>query len=128
MVEHLTLEEVAACDDTDLLWRSLLEAKREDDTALVRATENRMRELSRVRRFAHLSDQQLRQRIRGLTDNRAPEDLLAYSPASGQGLEGASDTAALNRCIKANQRDGVEATLGALLDELRRRREGPRDR
>lgn len=121
MVERLTVEVVATVEDTDLLWRVLKAAKLEDDRVLIRAIENRMRELGEQRRFSHLTDDQLRARITALTGNRAPKHLLAYSPASGEGHEGAADTAALNRGIKANQRDGVEATLGALLDELARR-------
>lgn len=121
MVERLTIDDVAGIDDTDVLWRALHRAKEQDDHALVRAIENRMRELGQERRYAHLTDAQLRARIRGLGGNREPKDLLAYSPASEEGYEGAADTAALNRAIKENQRDGIEATLGALLDEWRRR-------
>jgi hypothetical protein len=121
MAEHLTVDEVDGIEDTDVLWRALRNAKEQDEHALVRAIENRMRQLGQERRYAHLSDEQLRRQIRGLSGNREPKDLLGYSPASEEGYEGAADTAALNRAIKDNQRDGVEATLGALLDEWRRR-------
>ena len=121
MDERPTVEDVTAIDDVDRLWRALRHAKEQDDPTLVRAIENRMRQLGDERRFAHLTDEQLRARISGMSGNRAPEDLLAFSPASGEGHDGAADTAALNRGIKANQHAGVERTLGALLDELRRR-------
>lgn len=121
MDEGLTVEGVAAIDDADVLWRALREAKQQDDPTLVRAIENRMRRLGEERRFSHLTDEQLRAQISALTGSREPTDLLGYSPASGEGQDGAADTAALNRGIRANQRDGVERTLGVLLDELRRR-------
>lgn len=120
--EHPTPEQVATSEDVTGLWRELLEAKRRQDDDLVRTIENRMAELGRQRRFAHLSDEDLRAQIRGLSGNREPEGLLAYSPADGEGIEGASDTAALNRAIAANQHVGVEVALAALLDEWRRRR------
>lgn len=121
MGERPTVGDVTASDDVDRLWRALRDAKEQDDPTLVRAIENRMRELRDDRRFAHLTDEQLRARIAAVSGNREPEDLLAFSPASGEGHEGAADTAALNRGIRANQEAGVERTLGALLDELRRR-------
>lgn len=121
MDEGLTVDEVAALHDTDVLWRALREAKQQDDPILVRAIENRMRQLGEERRFSHFSDEKLRAQISALTGNREPKDLLGYSPASGEGHDGAADTAALNRGIRANQRDGIERTRGALLDELRRR-------
>lgn len=124
MDDGVTLDDVAATDDVDVLWRALRDAKQQDDPTMVRAIENRMRHLGDERRFSHLSDDQLRARISALSGNREPEDLLAFSPASGEGHDGAADTAALNRGIKANQRDGVERTLGALLDELQRRDAG----
>lgn len=121
MTDDLTTEQVASLEDIDVLWRSLAEAKQRHDAVLVRAIENRMRQLSQERRFAHLTDEQLTAQIRGASGNREPTDLLAYSPASGQGLEGAADTADFNRRIRQNQQDGVEATLAALMDEWRRR-------
>lgn len=121
MGEDLTVGEVVAVDDVDVLWRALQEAKQQDDSLLTRAIENRMRQLGEQRRFTHLTDEQLRAQIAAMSGNREPKDLLAFSPASGEGHDGAADTAALNRGIKRNQRDGVETTLGALLDELRRR-------
>lgn len=121
MGENLTVDDVVAVDDVDVLWRALQAAKQQDDSQLTRAIENRMRQLGEQRRFAHLTDEQLRAQIAAMSGNREPKDLLAFSPASGEGHDGAAGTAALNRGIKRNQRDGVEATLGALLDELRRR-------
>lgn len=122
MAEGITIEEVAQITDTEALWQLLKVAKKHNDRQLLRAVEQRMRELGDQSRFAHLSDTQLAAQIKGLAGNRAPTDVLAYSPADGQGLEGAADTAALNRQIRANQRVGIEATLGTLLDERRRRR------
>lgn len=81
-----------------------------------------MRELAEERRFAHLSDDELATRIRALSGSREPEDVLGYSPADGQGLEGAPGIAEINRRIKANESVGIESTLGALLDERDRRR------
>lgn len=122
MSERLTVEEVVTIEDTDVLWRALLAAKAQTDAPLVRAIEGRMPELSHERRFAHLSDEELRAQIQGLTGSGEPENLLPYSPASGEGHEGAADIAALNRMIRANQRVGVGSTLAAFVDEWNRRK------
>ena len=122
MHDELSLEEVATATDVDQLWRGLLAAKAGDDPQLVRAIERRMRELRVERRFAHLTDDQLRAQIAGMFGNREPQNMLGYAHGgAGAGGRGAEDIAALNRAIKANQRDGVEVTLSALLDELERR-------
>lgn len=121
MSADMTVEDVAAVQDAAVLWGALKDAKEAGDLRLVRAIENRMRELGEQRRFSHLTDEQLASQIRALSGNRAPEDMLAYSPAEGQGLEGAPGTASLNREIRANQHVGIETTLGALLDEWQRR-------
>lgn len=121
MGDEIAIHEVSSIHDTDRLWTALVRAKHADDHAFVRAIENRMRDIGQHRRFEHLSDAELAARIRGLNGNRAPQEALSYSPADGQGLDGASDTAALNRAIRANQQAGVEVTLGRLMDEWKRR-------
>lgn len=108
----------------DVLWRQLLAAKRDGDDGRVRQIENRMRQLQGERRFAHLDDDQLDARIAALTGEREPRDVLGYSPGGGGGGGelGAEDTRRFNEQIRANQHDGIEATLNALLDERERRR------
>lgn len=119
---HERAAEIAQQTDIDGLWRELRQAKQVGDVQLVRVIENRMRALSQERRFAHLSDDELRARIQAVSGNREPQDLLAHSPGGDEGAwSGTEDTAALNRAITANQHAGIEATLGALLDELQRR-------
>lgn len=58
--------------------------------------------------------------------NRAPEDMLANNPSFDDGAGQAADTAALNRAIRADQGAGIEAKLGALLDESNRRQQQTR--
>lgn len=110
--------------DVDVLWRQLQAARAAGDQRRVRAIEARMRDLQVERRFAHLSDEALDERIRGLTGERAPRDMLGYSPGGGPGGDsaGSEDTMELNRRIRANQHVGLEQTLSALLDERERRR------
>ena len=109
--------------DVDVLWRQLLAAKEAGDAERVRAIENRMRQLQGERRFAHLSDAELDQRIRSLTGERAPRDMLGYSPGGGPGGDsaGSEDLMRFNRAIRDGQHVGIEATLNALVDERDRR-------
>ena len=111
--------------DVDVLWRQLLAAREAGDHERLRAIEARMRELQATRRFAHLTDEELEQRIRALFGQRGSEDMLGHSPGGGPGGDsaGSEDTARLNRMIRANQHVGIERTLAALLDEQARRRE-----
>jgi hypothetical protein len=108
----------------DVLWRQLRAAKAAGDGQRVRRIENRMRELQGERRFAHLSDAELDERIAGLTREREPRDVLGYSPGGGGGGGelGAEDTRKFNEQIRGNQHAGIEATLNALVDERERRR------
>lgn len=110
--------------DVDVLWRLLQAARAAGDDERVRAIEGRMRELQTERRFAHLTDAELDERIHGLTRERAPRDMLGYSPGGGPGGDsaGGEDLMELNRRIRANQHVGLEQTLSALLDERERRR------
>ncbi len=126
MSTHLTTEEIATSLDTDALWTALLAAKRDDDHTLVRAIENRMRELSTERRFAHLSNAELDRQIAGLRAGRMGDDaeMIAHSPAGGSGGGGNDDgrfLSQINGDIRANQAAGMGRTLGALLDERERR-------
>lgn len=111
-------------DDVDVLWRELLEAKAAGDAERVRAIENRMRQLQGERRFDHLTDAELDQRIRALTREREPRDMLGHSPGGGPGGDsaGGEDTMRMNEAIRGNQHAGIEATLNALRDERDRRR------
>lgn len=124
MGDEITAEQVAALEDTRLLWDALRDAKQRNAHRLVRAIERRMRELAGQRRFTHLSDDELAAQIRGLAGNRAPENMLRHNPGAGPGTghAGAEDTSALNRAIKANQKVGIETTLAALVDEWQRRK------
>lgn len=120
-------EDVAGCDDPSALWSALLRAKDAGDQALVRAIEQRMRELSNDRRFAHLSDDELRRRIDGLAGNREPEGMLGHSPDGsgvGGGGYGARYTTEMNETIRRDQHAGIEVTLAALREEAERRRTG----
>lgn len=110
--------------DVDVLWRQLQAAKRSGDDRRVRAIEARMRQLQTERRFAHLTDDELAERIRGLTGEREPKDMLGHSPGGGPGGDsaGGEDLLRLNQQIRDNQHDGIEQTLNALLDERERRR------
>lgn len=110
--------------DVDVLWRQLQAARAAGEHDRVRAIEARMRDLQVERRFAHLSDEELDRRIRGLTGERAPRDMLGHSPGGGPGGDsaGGEDTMELNRRIRANQHVGIEQTLNALVDERERRR------
>ena len=56
--------------EIDRLWRELLAAKADGDHDAVRAIENRMRELTSVTRFAHLTDEELTARLAALDGNR----------------------------------------------------------
>lgn len=118
----MDIDQISQETDTDRLWEQLKAAKAADDLDRVRALENRMRELSGERRFAHLSDEELARRLSSLEGNREPDDMMAHSPSMWTGSPGdGADTAAFNSAIRANQQDGVEATRQALLDEQRRR-------
>lgn len=110
--------------DVDVLWRQLQAAKAAGDQGRVRALENRMRQLQTERRFAHLSDDELEARIRALTGEREPRDMLGHSPGGGPGGDsaGGEDILRLNQRIRENQHAGIEQTLNALLDERERRR------
>lgn len=109
--------------DVDVLWQQLMSAREAGDVQRVRAIENRMRDLQGERRFAHLSDEELEERIRTLSGEREPRDLIAHSPGGGGGGDnaGGEDLLRLNNQIRANQHAGIEQTLNALLDELARR-------
>ncbi len=117
-------ELAAAGLDVDVLWRQLQAARAAGDHQRARAIEGRMRQLQVERRFAHLGDDELDERIRALTGERAPRDMLGYSPGGGPGGDsaGSEDIMMLNRRIRENQRDRIEETLNALLDERERRR------
>ena len=110
--------------DVDVLWRQLQAARQAGDHRRVRAIESRMRDLQAERRFAHLSDEELDARIRGLTGEREPRDMLGHSPGGGPGGDsaGGEDLLRLNQQIRDNQHAGIERTLNALLDERERRR------
>lgn len=85
-----------------------------------------MRELTSQRRFAHLSDEELRRRIDAMTGNREPEGLLGHSPGGG-GYGGGFDsahTSSHNEAIRANQHAGIEVALAALQAEWDRRQAG----
>ena len=115
--------DISTSQDTAALWTALLEAKERDDTELVRAIEQRMRELSTERRYAHLTDEELRRTIDAATGNREPKGMIAHSPTSGMwegGVQGAH-TSRHNAAIRANQQVGVEVTLSALQAEWDRR-------
>lgn len=118
-------QDLATCDDASALWSALMDAKGGGDAGLVRAIEQRMRELSSERRFVHLSDDELRQRIDGLTGNREPEGMLGHSPDGGGvggGGYGGRYTTAMNETIRRDQHAGIEVTLAALREEAERRR------
>lgn len=121
----MDIHDVADEDDPSRLWQVLRDAKAAGDHRLVRAVEQRMRELAQEHRYRHLSDAELRRQIVALMGSREAEDMLAHSPGgAGQGGGGGFDAAhvsQLNSAIRANQRVGIETTLGALLDEWRRR-------
>jgi hypothetical protein len=119
-VEH---HQVADTDDTSALWRALLQAKADGDHRLVRAIEGRMRELSGERRFAHLSDEELRRQIAGLTRQREPEGMLGHSPGGGGWGGGfdTRDTMLFNEAHRRDQHAGIEETLAALQAERDRR-------
>lgn len=110
--------------DVDVLWRQLQRARAAGDAQRVRAIESRMRQLQVERRFRHLSDEELDARIAALAGERAPRDMLGYSPGGGAGGDslGTDDLMRLNKQIRDNQHVGLEATLSALLDERERRR------
>ncbi len=114
---------MASSEDVDELWRALLAAKADGDGELVSAVERRMRELGPSRRFAHLSDDELDQRIAGLRSQRAPDVPQAYSPPGSGMADGIEYTMAMNRAAVEDQHVGLERTLADLLDERARRRE-----
>ena len=115
-------EEIATSEDTSALWTALLEAKEQGDRDRVRAIEQRMRELSELRRFAGLSDPELRHRIDALTASREPKGLLAHSPDGtfGAGWD-VTYTSRHNAAIRQNQQVGGADTLAALQAEWDRR-------
>lgn len=120
----MDIEKVAGEQDTSRLWKALLEAKTENDFKLVRAIEQRMRELSTDRRFAHLSDDELRQRIGAISREREPKGMLGHSPG-GAGEGGGFDThhtTSFNEAHRRDQHANIEATRSALPDEWERRR------
>jgi hypothetical protein len=110
--------------DVDVLWGQLQAARSAGDRERVRAIEGRMRQLQTERRFAHLSDAELDERIRAISGEREPRNMLGHSPGGGPGGDsaGGEDILRLNHQIRANQHAGIEQTLGALLDERDRRR------
>lgn len=122
--ETSDLDATSPTEVVDVLWKQLLVAREAGDAERVRRIENRMRELQGERRFAHLSDEELDERIDALTGERAPRDVLGYSPGGGGGGGelGAEDTRKFNEQIRGNQHAGIEATLNALVDERERRR------
>ncbi|MBW3621611.1 MAG: hypothetical protein KY461_15315 [Actinobacteria bacterium] len=119
----MRLEDVAAEDDTSVLWQALVAAKADHHLKLIRAIEQRMRELAVERRFAHLSDEELRQRIDAMRGNREPTGMLGHSPGLGGGGGDSSEhISAFNEAHRRDQHAGVEVTLRALEDERDRRR------
>lgn len=119
----MRIEDVAGAHDTSALWTALVQAKGDGDARLVRAIEQRMRELTTERRFAHLSDEELRQRIDGLSGNREPEGMLGHAPGiGGGGGSSSAHVSAFNEASRRDQHAGIEATLAALQDEWHRRR------
>lgn len=121
----MDIDKVADEQDTSRLWTALLDAKTENDFKLVRAIEQRMRELSTDRRFAHLSDDDLRQRIDAISQEREPKGMLGHSPyggglSSGGGID-ARHTSQFNEAHRRDQHANIEATRSALLDEWERR-------
>ena len=121
----MSAEAIGTSEDTSALWTALVAAKEHGDTETVRAIEQRMRELSDARRFADLSDQELRRRIDALTSNLEPKGLLAHSPDSMASGFDIMYTNRHNAAIRANQQVGGEETLVALRAEWNRRH--PRD-
>lgn len=126
----VTMQNVRQVADTDALWKALLAAKAAHDLDLARAIENRMRELSQERRFAHLSDEELARQIAGLSGERRGDDreMIAHSPAGGSGGGGNDDgqfLSQINGAIRDNQSVGMNRTLAALADEQARRRGRP---
>lgn len=120
----LDMDTVAAIEDVDQLWQGLQAAKVAADHQLVRAIENRMRELSSERRFVHLSDEELQRQIAGIAGHREPEGMLGHSPGGGSGSGdngGSEGTLLFNARSRENQHDGIEVTLAGLLAERERR-------
>lgn len=115
------IDRVTTEQDTSVLWRALMQAKADSDARLVRAIEQRMRELTDERRFAHLTDDELRRQIDGLIGNREPKDMLGHSPGGGNGGDSSDALTTFNDAIRGNQHVGVEVTLAALLRERERR-------
>lgn len=113
-------------DDVDEVWDVLVRARANADDDLRRAAERRMRELATTRRFAHLTDDELAARIRGISGEQETEGVLSYSPGGGAGGDslGTADLMRFNQAIRANQQHGVARTLAALLAERDRRRDG----
>ena len=118
-------QRIATSDDTSALWTALVGAKEAGDTAVVRAIEQRMRELSETRRFAGLSDKELRRRIKALTASLEPKGLLGHSPDGVGGGWDITYTSRMNAAIREGQYSGGGATLAALKAEWDRRH--PRD-
>jgi hypothetical protein len=122
----VTADEIGRSEDTSALWTALVEAKEHGESDTVRAIEQRMRELSETRRFAGLTDQELRRRIDALTSNLEPKGLLAHSPDGvfGGGWLDVTYTSRHNAAIRENQQVGGEGTLAALQAEWDRRHPG----
>ena len=121
-------EDVSNAQDTSALWTALLQAKKDGDADLVRAVEGRMRGLAAERRYAHLSDEDLRTRINGLTRQREPKGMLSHSPDGGFFGAGGFDsveTSRRNAAIRANQHVGIEETLNGLQAAWDRRHPRP---
>ena len=124
----MRVDDVSTAQDTSALWTALLQAKDDGDATLVRAIEARMRELAAERRYAHLSDEDLRTRINGLTRQREPKGMLAHSPDGGFFGAGGFDsveTSRRNAAIRANHPAGIQETLNALQAEWDRRHPRP---
>ena len=122
----MQIDDVAGFDDTDVLWKALLAAKGDGHHELATAIENRMRQLSELRRFAHLTDDELMRQIRALQAGRRAggEDLIRYAGTSGSGGGGNDDARQiieLNKNILANQASGINEKLSLLIDEANRR-------
>lgn len=118
----MELEDVGAEEDASALWQALVQAKADHDLRLIRAIEQRMRELAADRRFAHLSDEELRQRIAAMRGNREPTGMLGHSPGIGGGGGDSSEhISGFNDAHRRDQHAGIEVTLRALEDERDRR-------
>jgi hypothetical protein len=116
--------QIATSEDTSALWTALMAAKESGDTGTARAIEQRMRELSEARRFADLSDQELRRRIRALSESLEPKGMLGHSPDGTGGGWDITYTSRMNEAIREGQYAGGQSTLAALKAEWARRHSG----